>query len=164
MAGGEDTFEAFFRASWARLFRTAYAVSGDHQHAEDAVQTAMVRICARWSRVRRMASPEAYARKVVVNECLDRRRRRSARFETPADMSTAEIVEQVSTDLPDLWDAILGLPPRQRAVVVLRYYEGLSEAEIADVLGCRPGTVKSQASAALARLRTRVSLTGGEQA
>jgi RNA polymerase sigma-70 factor (sigma-E family) len=154
VADDDNTFEAFFRASWPRLFRTAYAIAGDHQYAEDAVQVAMVRVCTRWSRVRRMAAPEAYTRRIVVNECLGRRRLSVARHETPTDLSGRDVAGPEPTEL---WNAIRELPPRQRAVVVLRYYEGLSEAEIADALGCRPGTVKSQASAALARLRVRAT-------
>ncbi len=161
MADDESTFEAFFRASWPRLFRTAYVVVGDHQHAEDAVQVAMVRVCARWPRVRRMSAPEAYVRKIVVNECLDRLRRSSKRPETPVDPAHHDPVTTPADEVPDLWEAIRALPPRQRAVVVLRYYEGLSEAEIADALGCRPGTVKSQAAAALAKLRQALPTRGG---
>jgi RNA polymerase sigma-70 factor (sigma-E family) len=167
MTTDEDAFEQFFRAAWPRLFRTAYVIAGDHQAAEDAVQVAMVRVCARWSRVRSMASPEAYARRIAVNECLGRRRVPAVRRETPTDLSGSELRELVTPapdDPPDLWNAVRELPPRQRAVIVLRYYEGLSESEIAEALGCRPGTVKSQASAALARLRTRVRITEGEQA
>jgi DNA-directed RNA polymerase specialized sigma24 family protein len=98
-----------------------------------------------------------------VNECLGQRRTSSGRGETPADLTGLELVQLVPDRPPGLWDAITTLPPRQRAVIVLRYYEDLSEAEIADVLGCRPGTVKSQASAALARLRTTVQVTEGDQ-
>ncbi|MGC4109528.1 MAG: sigma-70 family RNA polymerase sigma factor [Nocardioides sp.] len=77
-------------------------------------------------------------------------------------LDAATTTPEPGTDPPDLWDAVRALPPRQRAVVVLRYYEGLSEAEIAETLGCRPGTVKSQASAALGHLRARISITEGD--
>ena len=176
-AAPTDSYEAFFRDTWPRLYRTAYAVAGgDHGAAEDALQAAFARAFASWRTVRRADHPEAYVRRMVVNEVLDQRRRAWRRRERsepeqPADDAvglhgaaptrdqTGDRVVERST----VWDAVLALPARQRAVVVLRYYEDLPEREIADILGCATGTVKSQASAALTTLRRLAAdLTDGE--
>ncbi len=150
-------FDEFFRATWPRLFRTAYAVTGDVASAEDALQSAYAKSYASWRRVSRVEHPEAYVRRIVVNEILGTRRRGWWQRERPHDsleppgrVASPElgVVEHVA-----VWTAVRGLPPRQRAVIVLRYYEDLSEEQIADVLGCSRGTVKSQASAALTNLR-----------
>jgi RNA polymerase sigma-70 factor (sigma-E family) len=165
MAGLE--YDDMYAAWWPRLVRTAYAVAGDLGLAEDAVQTAFAKAYRSWRRISRLEAPEAYLRRMVVNEVLNDRRLARRRHE----VSRAEPPERVG-EAPDpfagdeLWEAIAGLPPRQRAVLVLRYYEDLSEQQIADALGCRPGTVKSQASAALATLRTRLdrpSRAGGDR-
>jgi RNA polymerase sigma-70 factor (sigma-E family) len=165
-------YDEVYAALWPRLVRTAYAVSGDRGVAEDSVQSALAKACRSWRRISRLESPEAYVRRMVVNEVLSTRRRAALRHE----VSRAEPPDRVATATPEdalahdeMWRALSTLPPRQRAVLVLRYYEDLSEQQIADALGCRPGTVKSQASAALATLRARlgqptVAPTGGEQA
>jgi RNA polymerase sigma-70 factor (sigma-E family) len=160
-------FDEFFRATWPRLFRTAYAVAGDAASAEDALQGAYAKAYASWWRVRRTEHPEAYVRRIVVNEILGTRRhgwwqreRPHASPEPPGSVASPElgVIEHDA-----VWTAVLGLPPRQRAVIVLRYYEDLSEEQIADVLGCTRGTVKSQASAALANLRRHaVALSNGD--
>lgn len=155
-AESEAEFEAFVAATSDRLFRTAYAITRDHQLAEDAVQSALASAYSKWRRVSHADQPEAYVRRMVVNEVIGWRRRRSSTErpfaeppERPGDTSPEDRI--VETDA--VWSALGQLAPRQRAVVVLRYYEHLSEAEIADVLGVRPGTVKSQCSAALGNLR-----------
>jgi RNA polymerase sigma-70 factor (sigma-E family) len=155
-------YDEMYAAMWSRLVRTAYAVSGDRGLAEDAVQTAFAKAYRSWRRISRMAAPEAYLRRMAVNEVLNDRRLARRRHEVPS----AEPPERVAVGDPgpvvahaDMWSALSTLPPRQRAVLVLRYYEDLSEQQIADVLGCRPGTVKSQASAALASLRARLDLS-----
>ncbi|HEX4471171.1 MAG TPA: SigE family RNA polymerase sigma factor [Nocardioides sp.] len=152
-------YDDVYAALWPRLVRTAYAVSGDLGVAEDAVQTAFAKAYRSWGRISRLEAPEAYLRRMVVNEVLNDRRMARRRHE----ISSAEPPERASIGaadpaLPDdeLWRAVTSLPPRQRAVLVLRYYEDLSEQQIAEVLGCRPGTVKSQASAALTSLRARL--------
>jgi RNA polymerase sigma-70 factor (sigma-E family) len=151
-------YDDVYAGLWPRLVRTAYSVSGDLGVAEDAVQTAFAKAYRSWRRISRLEAPEAYLRKMVVNEVLNDRRMARRRHE----VTSAEPPERPGPGSPDglvhddMWRAISTLPPRQRAVLVLRYYEDLSEQQIADVLGCRPGTVKSQASAALASLRTRL--------
>ena len=151
----EAEFEDFVTAASPRLFRAAYAISRDHHHAEDAVQAALAKAFVRWRRIARTDVPEAYVRRMVVNEVLSWRRRASSGEQPSADLresATAEPTESLA-ESDAMWEAIGQLPPRQRAVLVLRFYEQLSEAEIADTLGVRPGTVKSQAAAALANLR-----------
>ena len=164
-----DDFDEFFRASWPRLFRTAYAVAGDAASAEDALQGAYAKAYASWRRIRRTDHPEAYVRRIVVNEILGTRRGGWWQRERPHE----SLEPPGSVDSPELgvvehdavWAAVLELPPRQRAVIVLRYYEDLSEEQIADVLGCTRGTVKSQASAALTNLRrSAADLSNGDRA
>ena len=152
-------YDDFYVALWPRLVRVTYAVSGDLGVAEDAVQTAFAKAYRTWRRVSRHDAPEAYVRKMAFNEVLNTRRRAHtrrevARAELPEAPGPTSYDETLAHD--EMWRAVSALPPRQRAVLVLRYYEDLSEQQIADVLGCRPGTVKSQASAALATLRTRL--------
>ncbi|HEY0949772.1 SigE family RNA polymerase sigma factor [Nocardioides sp.] len=156
-----EDFDNFFRATWPRMFRTAYAVAGDAGAAEDALQAAYARAFARWGHVSSTDHPEAYVRRMVVNEVLGTRRRGWSRRERPHEQPPDHQGPAGAHDGPEpgvverdaVWAAVLALPPRQRAVVVLRYYEDLSEEQIADVLGCSRGTVKSQASAALTNLR-----------
>jgi RNA polymerase sigma-70 factor (sigma-E family) len=155
-AQDEADFAAFVTGVSARLFRTAYAMCGDRQLAEDAVQSALTSACVSWRRVRGARSPEAYVRRIVVNEVLRSRRRKSWRSERLfAAVPDRALDTQNDGFLAHdaAWQLLGTLPPRQRAVLVLRYYEDLSEREIADVLGIRPGTVKSQASAGLEHLR-----------
>lgn len=157
MSGQEAEFVAFFAATWPRLFRTTYAVAGDKQHTEDALQTAFANAWARWNQVSAADDRVAYVRRMAINAALARHRRAHVRRESSVPVLPDLVAPD--DDWPEreaTWRAVSSLPPRQRAVVVLRYYEGLTESEIADLLGCRPGTVKSQASAALATLRTRL--------
>jgi RNA polymerase sigma-70 factor (sigma-E family) len=161
-------FAEFFTATWPRLFRTAVAVAGDAAAAEDALQSAFAKAFASWHRVASAEHPEAYVRRMVVNEILSSRRHGWGRRERPS----AQVEPAASAESPEgpavahgtLWPAIQQLPVRQRAVIVLRYYEDLSEREIAAVLGCSQGTVKSQASAALANLRRQGALQDGADA
>lgn len=157
----EADFEEVVTALAPRLHRAAYGITRDHHRAEDAVQAALAKAWARWHRVRRTEHPEAYLRRMVVNEVLSWRRRAAAgEIVTDAVPDRGVRSDEAVYDTSDaVWHALGGLAPRQRAVVVLRYYEGLSEAEIADALGVRPGTVKSQASAALANLRAALADT-----
>ena len=150
----EDGFTAFVAANSATLFRTAYLMTGDYQRAEDVLQTTLVGVYQRWTRVQAMDRPLAYARKMLVNQSSSWWRRRSS-HESPVlvhdnrswDGHIDDIVEHER-----VWAAVLRLPPRQRAVTVLRYYEDLSEADIAAALDMAPGTVKSHAHAATRRL------------
>jgi RNA polymerase sigma-70 factor (sigma-E family) len=152
----EADFRAFVAARSASLLRFAHLLTGDRHTAEDVVQTALARTYFAWSRVRGKDNPEGYVRRAIVNTHLNGLRRRpwreqprSAVPETPAPRRP----ESEFDERDAMWQALATLPPRQRAVVVLRYYEDLTEADIAEVLGCSRGTVKSQASKALVSLR-----------
>lgn len=140
-----------------RLHRLAYAVCGDRPLAEDAVQSALVSAYRTWPRVRDADSPEAYLRTMVVNQLLSWRRRKSwarTTFQSggPGEPSQASHEDEY-LEQQRIWSALADLPTRRRAVIVLRYYEDMTEADIAQTLGIRPGTVKSQTSAAMAQLR-----------
>jgi RNA polymerase sigma-70 factor (sigma-E family) len=149
--------------------QTAYLVVWDLPEAEDIVQEGLLVVARRWPRVRSMDHPLAYARRVVINLALDGAKRRTRRkqelephgsdpVENRADEEAAR--ELGGVDLKSELIAALGtLPARQRAVIVLRYFGDLSEAQIAATLGCSTGTVKSTASRALARLERALSST-----
>jgi RNA polymerase sigma-70 factor (sigma-E family) len=150
----EEQFTEFVRAHSDSLFRTAYLMTGDYQRAEDVLQSALVRIYQRWPRIDVMASPLAYARKVVLSQASSWWRRRSS-HEAPMQAVTDRHIDDRADSVAEhdrVWRAVLSLPPRQRAVTVLRYYEDLSEAQIAATLGIAPGTVKSNSHAAMRRL------------
>lgn len=150
----EERFADFVRAHSATLFRTAYLMTGDYQRAEDVLQESLVRIYQRWDRVDQMAAPLAYARKVVVNRAASWWRKKSSR-ETPsllfAEPAWGGRLDEVA-EHHRVWQAVLALPQRQRAVMVLRYYEDMSEAQVAETLGMAAGTVKSHSHAAIRRL------------
>ncbi|NYG59450.1 RNA polymerase sigma-70 factor (sigma-E family) [Nocardioides daedukensis] len=159
MATREDDFAAWISARQSRLFRTAYLICGDRHTAEDLVQTAAAKLYLAWDRVSARGEVDAYMRRIIVNEHNSLWRRPWKRREVAAD----QLPETAYADVPGdpleadrLWAAVRDLPPRQRAVIVLRYYEDLSEAEIAAALDISPGTVKSQASRAIASLRGRL--------
>jgi RNA polymerase sigma-70 factor (sigma-E family) len=156
----DGDFTDFVAVASARLFRTAYAVCGDHQLAEDALQAGLVSAYASWSRVARADDSEAYVRRIVINQLFAWHRRSWKRRE----VSYAVVPEPPANppsqdrlvDAEPVWQALSELPARQRAVVVLRYVEDLSERETAELLGIRRGTVKSQAAGGLAQLRVRL--------
>ena len=156
------TFEEFAATRLPAVLKFAAVLTGDRGLAEDVVQEVLIRANGRWQAIARLDQPEAYVRKMVVNEYLSWRRR-SWRL-LPAGAGT-DIPGRPTPDPAAGYaerDAMVAelakLPLRQRAVLVLRYYEGLSDREIAEALGCRPGTVRGYASRALAALR--VELTG----
>ncbi len=143
-------FDAFVRARLPELVRFGRALTGSTEAAQDLVQDALERTLLAWNRLETPDNPEGYVRRIMVNRNISLWRKFGR--EHPTD----EVVDRGVEDSPfddDLWQAIRRLPPRQRAVIALRYYEDLSEADIAHTLGCSVGTVKSQASKALAKLR-----------
>jgi RNA polymerase sigma-70 factor (sigma-E family) len=155
---GRIAFDDYAAVRWSRLVRTAYLLTRDRALAEDLVQTALAKTWLAWGRIG--DDPDPYVRAVLVNTYTSWWRRKW-RGETP----TAQLPEAAGTDQHAAYDerhtlrlALDRLPRRQRAVVVLRYYEDLSEAEVARILGCSVGTVKSHASRALARLRIDAAL------
>jgi RNA polymerase sigma-70 factor (sigma-E family) len=154
----DSSFDDFVAGSSARLFTMARLLTGGHRaEAEDLLQGAYERAYRRWGRISRRADPERYVRQILVNASIDRWRRLRRRPETPltasqADPGAADTAAAVA-DRDLLLRGLAALPPRQRAVLVLRYFEDLSEAQTALTLGCSVGTVKSQAARGLARLR-----------
>lgn len=146
-----DSFEEFVAARRGALLRTAYLLTGSHEDAEDLVQVALIKAVPHWRKI--ADQPEPYVRKVLARESVSRWRRRRWR-EVHTDRVPETAVAAPTDDRIALREALASLPPRQRAVIVLRYYEDLTEAETARVLGISVGTVKSQARDALARLRT----------
>ena len=150
-------FDRFVSASTPALLRAAFLVVQDQHEAEDIVQETFMRLAKRWPRVRRMNHPAAYARRVMLNLALDgspkRRRRREELAEQLPELPGAEDVETRLDTYDDIVRALAALAPRQRAVLVLRYFLDLSEAETADALQCSLGTVKSTASRGLVRLQ-----------
>lgn len=162
MSGEERDFGAFVAARATTLLRVAYLACGDKAEAEDLLQTALERTYRNWDRVRH-DSPEPYVRRVIVNAAISRARRRAILSIIPMRTPPERAARSADVDLRHvLMDALRGLPPRQRAVIVLRYWEDLSEAQTAEVLGCTVGTVKSQASKAMAKLRTALGETSVE--
>ena len=160
-------FERFVTDSTDALLRTAYLIAWDPVEAQDLVQECLLAVARRWPRVRGMDHPHAYARRVLVNLALDGARRRARRRQELAaggseaiadlaDESSARRLHAVGVRA-ELVQALGILPPRQRAVLVLRYFEDLSEAQVAELLGCSVGTVKSTASRGLTRLQTALS-------
>jgi RNA polymerase sigma-70 factor (sigma-E family) len=152
-------FESWMVARQGRLLRTAYLLTGEVHAAEDLVQTALAKLYLAWDRVSDAPSIDAYARKILVNEHTSTWRRLWRHREVVSDTSAHDVPvqgEEYDGVSDALWSAVRGLPDRQRAVVVLRYYEQLSEKETAEALGISVGTVKSQASRALATLRTQL--------
>jgi RNA polymerase sigma-70 factor (sigma-E family) len=164
-AGADAEFQAYMAARWPVLVRTAFLLTGDRFLAEDLAQTALTRVYASWRRVRRADDVDAYVRRVLVNANAGRfRKRRVAEHlvAVPAD-GRSHLPHEPLAERSALMAALAELPARQRAVVVLRYWEDLSEREVAEVLGCSVGTVKSQASKALARLRTSSVLVDSDR-
>jgi RNA polymerase sigma-70 factor (sigma-E family) len=158
------TYEEFVAARLGALVRYAAVLTGDREQARDIVQTVLARAFAKWPRIRRAERPEAYVHRMVTNEFLNGRRRKvpltveltGAMLDgrgAPAHPDHADAVGERSA----LWQQLQELPPRQRAVLVLRYYEDFSDLEIADVLGCTPGTIRGYAARALAALRIELA-------
>ncbi len=160
----DEEFREFMRGRWPVMVRLAYGLTGDQGHAEDVAQAAFAKAYASWSRVVRTGDPDAYVRRIVINENRNRFRKRRV----PEDLVDAvpERAGQPPADaLGDaaiVLSALRRLGPRQRAVIVLRYWMDMSEAETAAALHCSVGTVKSQASRALATLRDSAELRPAE--
>ena len=161
----EDALREFITARSAALLRSAYLLVGDRTHAEDLLQTALIKTYLAWPRIRDHGALEAYVRRTMVTTATSwwrgRRFRERPQHEVPDRAEADPVGPRIEQDA--MWTLLRALPPRQRAVLVLRYYEGLSEAEIADALHMSRGTVKSHAARALTALRahlTRETTTG----
>lgn len=149
---GYTSFEEFVGARRDALLRTAYLLTGDHHDAEDLVQSALIKVVPRWARIKHR--PEAYVRRVLARESVNRWRGRRWREVTTEIIPEAK--DSPSTDAADriaLLAELRRLSPRQRAVIVLRYYDDLTETDTAAALGISVGTVKSHTRDALAQLR-----------
>lgn len=151
-------FTAYLHARQPSLLRTAYLLTGNRHQAEDVLQTSLAKLYLAWDKVRDRDSVDAYVRRIMVNEnnSLWRRGWRKREFATEV-LPDAPVTDAYDDGLgAALWSVVQSLPPKARAVVVLRYYEQMTEAETADLLGISVGTVKSQCSRAIATLRDRV--------
>ena len=156
MTTGDDAeFLDFAEASRARLRRTAFLMCGDWETAADITQEALIRLYVAWPRIERGPGLASYARRTVVSVAIDWARKKSSSelpIADPEERRTGDATDTVA-DRVTILNALALLAPRQRACVVLRYYEDLSVAEVARLLGCREGTVKSQTARALDTLR-----------
>ena len=158
-------FDRFVAGNTDTLLRTAYLIVGDLGEAEDLVQETLFEVARRWPRVARMERPVAYARRILVNRALSgagrrARRRRELAVEVPPERGAdTGPTYDIGGAHHELLSALVALPPRQRAVLVLRYFLDLPEAEVAAALQCSLGTVKSTASRGLARLEQTLRTT-----
>jgi RNA polymerase sigma-70 factor (sigma-E family) len=156
-------FERFVTDSADQLLRAAYLMAGDLAEAEDLMQETLLRVARRWHKVRVMDHPAAYARRILVNLAIDGTEQRAHRADELGIPGSARVLDQADSraerDLlavdtqTELVRALASLSPRQRAIIILRYWADLPETEVAEILGCSTGTVKSTASRGLARLR-----------
>lgn len=159
--GGSPDFDEWVQSRGAALLRFAYLITRDHARAEDAVQDALVAAYPRWSKILRGGDPEAYLRRCVINADISRWRK-FFRRETPVGEPAAfdDVTDDHATPYAEqdaVWRLCAALPTKQRAAVVLRYYEDLPDTDIAEILGCSTSTVRSQIHRALASLRTTLS-------
>jgi RNA polymerase sigma-70 factor (sigma-E family) len=161
-----DEFESWMVARQRRLLHLAFLLTGDVHTAEDLVQTTLAKLYLAWDRVDKDGNVDAYARRILTNEHASLWRRPWKRREVSTDDFAVHEPSAVDAAYDGtgaaLWTAVRALPPRQRTVIALRYYEQLTEAETAATLGISVGTVKSQASRAIATLRTRLGDAANE--
>lgn len=155
-------FEEFMTSRWPSLVRLAFGLTGDRWLAEDLAQSALASAYASWWRVRRADDPDAYVRRILINASKSRWRRGRVTEQQVAPAEVADPAADPAAAIGErsaLLKALGTLPPRQRAVVVLRYWEDLSDAQAAALLGCSASTVRSQAARALAKLRASGALS-----
>ncbi|MFC5034773.1 SigE family RNA polymerase sigma factor [Streptomyces sp. So13.3] len=158
----EGSFEEYVQARGPALLRLAFLLCSDRHLAEDLTQDVLIRVYRQWRRISGLGHPDAYVKRMLVNEHLSWRRRRSNGELPTAEMSSPAEQGDAADTVVRRHAAVhllAGLPKRQRAVLVLRFYEDLTDQQIAEVLRCSPATVRSQASRALATLRTSRGLT-----
>ncbi len=161
---GSATFEEYAGTAWPSLYRYAYLLSGNHADAEDIAQQTLLKAHRSWARIQESSSPAAYLRRMLTNTYLSHKRPKARQLELLTDAPPESVLAPAGgpEERMVLWPHVRSLPPRQRAVIVLRYYEDLSEQEIADTLGCSKGTVKSTAHHALKALRAALAHIGTE--
>jgi len=161
-AAAEAEFSEFMDSRWLQLVRLGYVLTGDRGLGEDLAQTALARAYASWPRIRRAGDPDGYVRRVMVNANHSRfRKHRVAEQLTGIVPEPPVEVADGSDDRVTLMAALMSLPLGQRAVVVLRFWLDMTEAQVAEALGCSVGNVKSQGSRALAKLRACAGLDEG---
>lgn len=153
MAHPELGFEEFMAARWRPLYRTAYLLTGNGHDAEDLLQTALARTCVRWGAIRDKGAADAYVRRAMLHLAQRGWKRRGRELVTDDLPDAGDDQLAVRADHLALWGEVRLLPPRMRAMVVLRYFEDLTVAQTAAELGCSEGAVKSQTHHALRRLR-----------
>ncbi len=156
MDADRSSFEAYVHARTVALSRIAFLLTGDHHLAEDLVQQTFLRVAGRWQRVVAEGDPDPYVRKVLYHQHISwwrRARRITQTTLVGTDLPVPDHADRVTVTVA-VQRALARLGPRQRAALVLRYFEDRTEAETAEILGCRLGTVKSQVRDGLARLRT----------
>jgi RNA polymerase sigma-70 factor (sigma-E family) len=158
--GDRAEFAEFAHARARALHRAAYLMVGDTQLAQDLVQEALTKTYVAWPRLRAPRNAAAYCRKAITTTAISWFRRKGWDNERPTehlpDHGGAVGPEAAVTERDAVWGALVALPPRQRAALVLRFYEGLTEVQTAEAMGCAVGTVKSQVAAGLAKLRDRL--------
>jgi RNA polymerase sigma-70 factor (sigma-E family) len=152
------SFQEYAASVWPWLYRCSYLLTGNHADAEDLAQQTLLQAYRSWAKVSRADQPAAYLRRMLTNLYISQRRPQARRLEVLTDAPPEPRPGQTAgpEDRMALWPHIASLAPRQRAVIVLRYYEQLSEREIAEVLGCSTGNVKSTAHHALQALRAAI--------
>lgn len=157
-------FDSFATERIPALTRYATMLAGGRELGEDIVQDALVKAHAKWSRISELDRPDLYVKRIVTNEFLSwRRRRRLRTVELREEHAAAAMAdrppstEETTADRDALWSELAALPRQQRVVLVLRFYEGLSDSEIAEIMGCRPATVRGYASRALSTLRIELA-------
>ena len=163
MSGRDEEFREFMRDRASLLHQSAYLLCGDWHLAHDLVQDTLVKTYEHWPRVRQADSPDAYVRRILLNEARGRWRRRErvvpvSRFPEGHEPVAPDAADEIARRA-GLLEALLALPLRQRATIILRYLEGMSERETAAALGCGEGTVKSQSARALRTLRSHLDRT-----
>lgn len=162
-----ESLEGLLAAHGAALLRLAFMLSGSADSAQDLMQDTCVKLHRHWGKVAKADAPLAYAKRVLLNEFTRTAKRRSSHdvlVAEPTDLvkhPESVTFEAGVADRNQLWELLGDLPPAQRAAVVLRYYEDLSDSQAAELLGCRPATVRANASKALSRLRKRLDVGEG---
>ncbi len=165
MRSHDTEYADFVRARGTALLRTAHLLASSPAQAEDLLQISLTKTYLAWTRLRDPAAAEAYTRRVLANASISWWRQKLNRLERPTDVLPERGVEHPDTHVVEraaMMDALRQLPPQQRAVLVLRYYEDQSEAQIAATLGLSAGSVKSHASRGLARLRVLLGESGDD--
>jgi RNA polymerase sigma-70 factor (sigma-E family) len=165
-----ESAERYVEAALPRLMGAALSLTGNRHDAEDLVQDTLAKVLLHWRRVEQADSVDAYVRKVMVNTFVSGKRRRSSREVVSHDLVTSDGAGAVASpagateDRDQMWQLLATLSPRQRAVLVLRYYDDLPDAAIAEVLGCSPVSVRVTAHKGMARLRERLPALGESDA